>query len=50
MDLIKSKGMIIFLVILFSITFIGSINVKKHNERHVNEYVYMNEKITSCAR
>jgi len=44
MDLVKSKGMIIFLVILFSITFIGSINVKKHNERYANEYVYANTK------
>ena len=44
MDLVKSKGMIIFLAILFSITFIGSINVKKHNERYANEYVYVNTK------
>ena len=44
MDLIKSKVMIIFLVILFSITFIGKLNIKKHNERYANEYVYANTK------
>lgn len=44
MDLIKSKGMIIFLLIVFSVTIIGSINIKKHNERYANEYVYMDKK------
>ena len=50
MDLIQSKGMIIFLVVVFSITLIGAINIKKQNERYANEYVYANTKITSCAR
>ena len=44
MDLIQSKGMIIFLVVVFSITLIGAINIKKHNERYANEYVYANQK------
>ena len=34
MELVKSKGMIVFLVVVFSITIISSLNIKKYDERN----------------
>ncbi len=34
MELIKSKGMVIFLVVMLTITIISSINTKKYDERN----------------
>ena len=34
MELVKSKGMVIFLVVVLSITIISSINTKKYDERN----------------
>lgn len=33
MDLVKSKGMVIFAIIVLGITIISSINTKKYDER-----------------
>lgn len=47
MELIKSKGMIIFLVVVLSITIISSINTKKYDERNKDiekSYISMNIK------
>ena len=34
MELIQNKGMVIFLVIVFSLTIISSINTRKYDERN----------------
>ena len=34
MELIKSKGMVIFLVIVLGVTIISSINTKKYDEKN----------------
>ena len=34
MELVKSKGMVVFLVVVLSITIISSINTKKYDERN----------------
>ena len=47
MDLVKSKGMVIFLVVVLSITIISSINTKKYDERNKDiesSYISMNIK------
>ena len=47
MELIKSKGMVIFLVVVLSITVISSINTKKYDERNKvieSSYISMNIK------
>ena len=47
MELVKSKGMVIFLVAVLGLTVISSINTKKYDERNkniYNSYVYMNIK------
>lgn len=47
MELIKSKGMVIFLVIILSFTIINSINTKKYDETNKNlkdSYISMNIK------
>ena len=47
MDLIKSKGMFIFLVVVLLITIVSSINTKKYDERNKdinNSYISMNIK------
>ena len=47
MELIKSKGMVIFLVVVLSITVISSINTKKYDERNKDiekSYISMNVK------
>lgn len=47
MELIKNKGMIVFLVIMLSITLISSINTKKYDEKNkeINDsYISMNIK------
>lgn len=47
MELIKSKGMVIFLVVVLSITIISSINTKKYDERNKDiesSYISMNIK------
>ena len=47
MELVKSKGMVIFLVVVLGLTIISSINTKKYDERN-NEiqesYISMNIK------
>ena len=40
MELVKSKGMVIFLVVVLGLTIISSINTKKYDER--------NKKIEEC--
>ncbi len=47
MELVKSKGMIIFLVIFLGLTIISSLNTKKYDEknRDISEsYISMNIK------
>lgn len=47
MELIKSKGMVIFLVVVLSLTVIDSINTKKYDERNKDieqSYISMNIK------
>ena len=47
MELVKSKGMVIFLVVVLSITIISSINTKKYDERNKDiesSYISMNVK------
>ena len=47
MELVKSKGMVIFLVVVLSITVISSFNTKKYDEsnRDIEEsYISMNIK------
>ena len=48
MDLVKSKGMIIFLVVVFGITIIGANNLKKCKENIEANYSYI--LTTSYAR
>ena len=51
MELVKSKGMIIFLVIVLGITIISSFNTKKYDERirNIESSYTMNTKKTSLA-
>ena len=45
MELIKSKGLVVFIVLLLTITIISSINTKKYDEnsKHIDrEYISMN--------
>ena len=47
MELVKSKGMVVFLVVVLSITVISSINTKKYDERNKDiekSYISMNIK------
>ena len=47
MELVKSKGMVIFLVVVLTVTVISSINTKKYDERNrdIDEsYISMNIK------
>ena len=47
MELVKSKGMVIFLVVVLSITIVSSINTKKYDERNKDiekSYISMNVK------
>lgn len=47
MELVKSKGMVIFLVVVLGITIISSINTKKYDERNKeieSSYISMNIK------
>lgn len=47
MELIKSKGMVIFLVVVLGLTIINSINTKKYDERNKDiqeSYISMNIK------
>ena len=47
MDLIKSKGLVVFLVVMLSITIVSSINTKKYDEENRNideKYISMNIK------
>ena len=47
MELVKSKGMVIFLVMVLSLTIISAINTKKYDERNKeiqNSYISMNIK------
>ena len=47
MELVKSKGMVIFLVVVLSITIVSSINTKKYDERNKEiekSYISMNIK------
>ncbi len=47
MELVKSKGMVIFMVVVLGITIINSINTKKYNERNKDiekSYISMNLK------
>ncbi len=47
MDLVKSKGMIIFLVVVLMFTIISSINTKKYDEKSKKaetSYVFINTK------
>lgn len=47
MELIKSKGMVIFLVVVLVFTIINSINTKKYDERNKDieeSYISMNIK------
>jgi len=47
MELVKSKGMVIFLVVVLGITIINSINTKKFDERNKDiqeSYISMNIK------
>ena len=47
MELIKSKGMVIFLVLVLGLTIISSINTKKYDERNKDiyeSYISMNIK------
>ena len=47
MELVKSKGMVIFLVVVLGLTIISSINTKKYDERNKEiekSYISMNVK------
>ena len=47
MELVKSKGMVIFLVFVVGITIISCINTKKYDERNkeiIDSYISMNIK------
>ena len=47
MELVKSKGMVIFLVVVIGLTMISSINTKKYDEKVKKEnssYISMNIK------
>ena len=47
MDLVKSKGLVIFLVVMLSITVVSSINTRKLDERNKDiekSYISMNIK------
>ena len=47
MELVKSKGMVIFLVVTLGLTIISSINTKKYDERNKeiqDSYISMNIK------
>ena len=47
MELVKSKGMVIFLVVVLTITVINSVNTKKYDERNKeiqDSYISMNIK------
>lgn len=47
MELVKSKGMVIFLVVVLGLTIISSINTKKYDERNkeiMDSYISMNVK------
>ena len=47
MELVKSKGMVIFLVVVLGLTIITSINTKKYDERNKDiekSYISMNIK------
>jgi len=47
MELVKSKGMVIFLVVVLGLTIISAINTKKYDERNKeiqNSYISMNIK------
>ncbi len=47
MELVKSKGMIIFLIVVLGVTLISSINTKKYDEKIKEEsrsYISMNIK------
>jgi len=47
MELVKSKGMIIFLVMVLGLTIISSINTRKYDNRNkeiYNSYITMNSK------
>jgi len=47
MELVKSKGMVIFLVVVLGLTIISSINTKKYDERNkeiIDSYISMNIK------
>lgn len=47
MELVKSKGMVIFLVVVLAVTIVNSINTKKYDERNKDiqeSYISMNIK------
>lgn len=47
MELVKSKGMVIFMIVVLGITIINSINTKKYDERNKDiekSYISMNLK------
>ena len=47
MELVKSKGMVIFLVVVLGLTIISSVNTKKYDERNKDireSYISMNLK------
>ena len=47
MELVKSKGMVVFLVVVLTITVINSVNTKKYDERNKeiqDSYISMNIK------
>ena len=47
MELVKSKGMVIFLVVVLAVTIISSYNTKKYDESNTDmqkEYISMNIK------
>ena len=47
MELVKSKGLVVFFVVVLGLTIISSINTKKYDERNKNiesSYISMNIK------
>lgn len=47
MELVKSKGMVIFLVVVLGLTIVNSVNTKKYDERNKRieeSYISMNIK------
>ena len=47
MELVKSKGMVIFLVVVLGLTIVSSINTRKYDERNkkiIESYISMNIK------